>query len=163
MKRALCLIFAILFLLPALACRPSGNVYEHDRFSLALPEGWARVNVESVVCFAKDGKAAGKSNISFYVTEKNYYFDEFTAADYAAFAPPEAGYTDISNVQLENLRIDSWKAHRVSMQAKIGKDTVTLVLYAIDAEETLFFVLLQGPGESYVAFFDRSMRGIDIK
>lgn len=164
MKRMFCAMFAVLFLLLSFsACQnSSANVYEHERFSLALPEGWGRIYNEDVVAFGPGNAGREAANISFYVTEKNYYFDEFTAVDYADFAPSNAGYSSVSDVVLENLRIDGWKAHRVSMQATIDDLPFTLILYAIDAEDTLFFVLLQPEGDAFVSIFDKNMKAIKI-
>ena len=166
MKRAFCILFAamLLFGLFSACAKPSkANIYDHPRFALELPENWERVDSEGVLSFAERGDAVNSSCLTFYVTEKSPYFDELTADDYETYAPRYTGFSSVSNVEKENIRIDGWKAHRVSMKAKADGKTVSIVFYAVDAEQTLFFVVLQRSGDNCIEFFDSAMKRVDIK
>lgn len=159
MKRLLPIILCALMLL---GCAAMNNPAEHERFTIDLPEGWERVDNSGVVCYAKGGNPVRSSNITFYATDKNYYFDKFTLEDYAAHVNTYSQYEQISAVEMKEVKVDGWNAHRVVYSAVVDQADVTIVMYAIDADMTYMFTLLQMNGEAYTDAFDEAMKTIEI-
>lgn len=159
MKRYVLLILCLMLFL---GCSSSKDAFNHERFSLVLPEGWERCDEPGVVCFALDGSAVHASNITFYATDKNYYFDRFSQNDYSEYLNAYAQYEQIAVTSFDKLKIDGWAAHRVTYSATVDQAEVTLVVYVIDADMSYIFTLLQVEGESYIDFFDKAMSNVEI-
>ena len=139
-----------------------GTVHEHARFSLTLPEAWDRIDTEGSVSFAPLGEPVGGASIVFYVTEKNYYFSSFTQEDYAGNVKEFTGYDTLSDVTFSEARVNGWDAHRVAFAAKLNGKAASIVLYAIDAHQTCFFILLDAGADSYADMFDDAIKSVKL-
>ncbi|MDO4564139.1 MAG: hypothetical protein Q4C04_00805 [Clostridia bacterium] len=159
MKRLLLLLLCLLF---ALGCSAPEGAYRHARFALVLPEGWERVREDGAVCFAPNGDPVRNSNIVFYATDKNYYFQTFDESDYMAYVSAYDTYEDIEVSDFETLRLDGWDAHRVTFFAVADQAQIQIILYAVDADMTYFFVLFEMEGDEVAASFDAAMQNVKI-
>jgi len=138
----------------------AGTLHEHPRFTLTLPDGWERIGTEGAVCFAPDGEPEGGSSIVFYITEKNYYFSEFKQEDYAKQVKQFTGYDSLSDVSFQKVRINGWDAHRVSFATKLNGAPASVVLYAIDADQSHFFIFLDT--DAHTDMFDAAMKTVKL-
>lgn len=162
MKRIFLILLSILSILFLCGCASHNQAYEHERFTLVLPDGWSRVDTDGVVCFAKNGSPVRSSSIVFYATEKNYYFDTFEFEDYAAHINTYSQYEQISANDFSKLKIDGWNAHRVTYNAVVDQSPVVITMYSIDADMTYIFALMEVEGETYQSEFDDAMSNIKI-
>jgi len=162
MKRYLIISICLgLALLNLLGCgKMEGTAHEHPRFTITLPDEWERVDTDGAVCFAPYGEPTESSNIVFYVTEKSYYFSEFTQEDYAKYVKQFTGYDTLTDVTLTNARISGWRAHRVVFSTRLHGAPAQIVLYAIDADQTFFFILLDVDGSTEM--FDAAMKSAKL-
>ncbi|MCL2696235.1 MAG: hypothetical protein FWE69_07920 [Clostridiales bacterium] len=158
MKRYLILLLALICLTGCAA--KDGTTHEHPRFSITLPDDWDRVDTDGAVCFAPNGRPEKSDNIVFYVTEKNYYFSDFTREDYATQVKRNTGCTTLTNAELTHTRVDGWRAHRVTFDTKLSGKAASIVLYAVDADMTYFFILLDLGGQTEM--FDAAMRTVKL-
>lgn len=161
MKRAVTLLLAC-FLLFGAGCQISDALYEHPIFACQLPDGFAPVPNANMVCFAPNGDPVNSSNITFYCTELNWYFDEFTDEEYENFLVEYSSYEDVRLVSRESVRIDGHKAHRVEYLVAIDGTPHSLVFYAVSSDMLLFFTLLNVGDDAYVQPFDEMMETIEI-
>lgn len=163
MRRILIAMLAVLVLL--CGCNGTTNAYEHERFTIDLPDNWQRTADMGVVAFAKDGVASDKASITFYATEKNYYFETFTQEQYNYYAQVMELFDEGAVVDtFEELKINGWNAHRVAYSGTVDSINVRLVLYSIDADMTYIFTLLQPIGaEDVIASFDNAMKTVKIR
>ncbi|MDO4543675.1 MAG: hypothetical protein Q4C01_03895 [Clostridia bacterium] len=161
MKRTLAVVL-ILCLLSALGCSGNSEAYRHERFELVLPEGWERADEAGVVCFAKNGDPVRSSSIIFYATDKNYYFDTFDGSDYSGYVNQLAEYELISLVDFSETTLDGWNAHRIVYSASIDMSPINIIMYAVDADMSYFFILFEMEGDNLAEKFDSAMEDVKI-
>lgn len=159
MKRRLLPLLLIISLLIGCVAAPS---YDGDRFIAVLPDGFEPVSNTNLVCFAPHGDPMRSSSITFYVTESNWYFDRFTDADYEA-AIRKAGYELVSFDGAAPCKIDGFDARRIACTVTIDQGVHQLILYAVSADQTYFFTLLNRDGDAYLAPFDAMMKTVRLK
>lgn len=158
-KRLLPLLFALLLI----ACAaPKGQVYQGALFDAALPEGFRPVDNATVLCFAPYGDPILNSSITCYTTESNWYFDRFTDVDYEQ-ALKDAGYEIVSFDDVTVCKVDGFDARRIACTVAIDQGTHTLIVYAVSADKTYFFTLLNREDDAFVEPFDDMMRTLHLK
>lgn len=161
MKKRLLPLFLILILL--CGCAGSGDrTYSGTWFDAELPDGFREVRGSQVLCFAPNADPLRSSSITCYATESNWYFDRFTEADYEQ-ALRDAGYEIISFGQVQALKIDRCEARRIDCQVEIDQGRHDLIVYAVSADRTYFFTLLNRDSDSYVQPFDDMMQTVRLK
>ena len=154
-----CLLLIVL----VLGCASAGGQrYQGALFDANLPEGFAPVANAQVLCFAPHGDPVLSSSITCYTTESNWYFDRFTDDDYAQ-ALCDAGYEIVAIEDVKPCKVDGFDARRISCQIEIDQITHTLIVYAVSADRTYFFTLLNQNGDDYVQPFDEMMQTVRLK
>ena len=161
MKRRLLPLLLLLLLLIGCGAKSSA-LYESALFDAALPESFRPVSNSQIVCFAPYGDPLLSSSITFYATESNWYFDRFTDADYEQ-ALRDAGYAIVSFDGVTASKIDGFDARRIACQTEIDQGQHMLIVYAVNADRTYFFTLLNRDGDAYVEPFDAMMKTVHLK
>ena len=158
MKRILSLLLCLLLLL---GCNGAiGTAYRNAAFTASLPAPFEPVDNVSIVCFAPYGNPLLSSSITFYTTELNWYFDTFSEDEYTEAVQTLCGYESLSVDQVETCRIDGFDARRIACTVQIDQGTHNLILYAVNADRTYFFTLLNRDCDDYVASFDEMMKTV---
>ncbi len=161
MKRALVLLLAALLVF---GCGvPASNRYVSDVFEADLPDSFERVPNADILCFAPYGDALRASSITVYTTELNWYFDSFDAAEYETALMELCGYESLTLNDVQSCRVDGNPAKRIACKVEIDQGTHDLILYAVSAERTYFFTLLNRDSDSFVAPFDQMMQSLRLK
>lgn len=155
MKRLLPFLLCLVLLFGCLSA--SQNVYRHPDFMASLPESFAPVESASFVCFAPHGNPTFSSSITFSATEQNWYFDSFSKAEYEDALQTLCGYESLSVEQIDSCRVDGYDARRITCQVLLEQGMHTLVIYAVNAEQTYFFTLLNRESDDYIGAFDAMM------
>ena len=161
MKRLLILLLC-LFLFAG--CKTStDNAYQNASFSVVLPENFRPVQNTSVLCFAPYGDPLLSSSVTFYATELNWYFDDFTTEEYAEALTSLCGYDSLSVRDIAACRVDGYDAKRIACSVQIDQGTHDLVIYAINADRCYFMILLNREGDNYIDKFDTMMNSFHLK
>lgn len=160
MKRLLALLLIAILLLGC--AKTGGSAYRDAYFSATLPDGFERVENDSLVCFAPHGDALRSSSITFYVTELNWYFDSFTAQEYETALKEQCGYDALKLVDMQACRVDGNDARRIACTVELDQGVHDLILYAVSYDHVYFFTLLNREGDAYVEPFDAMMRTVRI-
>ena len=155
MKRILPVLLCLILLIGCAGA--SQNVYRHSAFSAILPAAFEPVKGTDPVCFAPYGDPLFSSSITCYTTELNWYFDSFTEAEYAEALQTQCGYESIAVERIENTRVGNYDARRIACKVFIDQGTHDLILYAVNADRTYFFTLLNRDGDDYIDAFDSMM------
>ena len=160
MKRLVPLILCLFLLF---GCSDtSQEMYRHSAFNGLVPEPFEPVDHASTVCFAPYGDPLLSSSIIFFSTELNWYFDSFTEEEYADALQALCGYDSIAVKQIERCRIDGHDAVRIACKVQIDQGTHDLILYAINADKTYFFTLLNRDGDHFMQDFDAMMTTVKL-
>ena len=161
MKRILPLLLCLLLLL---ACKPQpqGNVYHHSLFTGVLPEHFEQVKDSAVLCFAPYGDPVRSSSITCYMTELNPYFDGFSQAEYETALRELCGYDALTVQGFDSCRVGGYPAKRIVSSVQIDQGTHSLIVYAISADRTYFFTLLNREEDDYVGAFDSMMNTLQF-
>lgn len=161
MKRVLPFLLCLLMLV---ACKPQpqGNVYHHSLFTASLPEHFELVKDQPILCFATYGDPLRSSSITFYSTELNPYFDDFTKEEYEQSLRELCHYEDLTLETVESCSVDGFSAKRIVCKVGIDQGTHDLIVYAVHAYSTYFFTLLNREGDPYVDAFDSMMKTIQF-
>lgn len=160
MKRLFPVLLALVLLF---GCSGSAqNSYRHSAFSASLPEPFEPVENTSVVCFSPYGDPLLSSSITYNATELNWYFDSFTKDEYEQALKTLCGYESLSVTQIETKRVDGYDARRIACKVQIDQGMHDLILYAVNADRTYFFTLLNREGDDYIAAFDDMMSTISL-
>ena len=155
MKR---LLLCLLCLLLLSGCAQSiKNTFQGDTFSASIPKPFEPVADSSVVCFAPYGDPLLSSLITVSATELNWYFDSFTEEEYAESLNTSCGYETLTVVRFENARVGGYDARRIACKVSIDQGTHDLIIYAVSADRTYFFTLLNREEDDYVSDFDVMM------
>ncbi len=162
MKHALPLLLCFMLLT---GCGISaGQSFEHTCFTATVPEPFQTCgDVGAALCFAPYGDPLLSSSITFFTTEKNWYFDRFSDDEYASFLKTLCGYESLKLIGVEDCKVDHTKAKRIHCTVQIDQGTHDLVIYAIDSDQTVFFTLLNREGDSYIDVFDSMMKTVRLK
>ena len=156
-------VLPLLLVLLCLACAvKSGDAYENAQFVAVLPDGFEPVSDTKFACFAPYGDPLLSSSITFFTTESNWYFDRFTDADYEA-ALRDAGYEIVSFGPVTACKVDGFDARRIVCTVQIDQGVHTLIVYAVSADCTYFFTLLNRDTDSYMEAFDAMMETVQLK
>lgn len=161
MKRILLLLLCILIVF---GCAPKeqSNVYHHALFTVSLPEHFEAVKNAPILCFAPYGDPLLSSSITVYTTELNPYFDEFSDAEYESALKELCGYEELKLKHTDVCRIDGYRAVRLSCSVQIEQGTHQLIIYAVNADCTYFFSLLNREGDPYIDAFDTMMNSLQF-
>ena len=161
MKRLFPILICLLLLF---ACKPQpqGNVYHHSLFTASLPEHFEQVNDLPVLCFAPYGDPLHSSSITYYATELNPYFDDFSKEEYEQALRELCGYESLTLETVESCRVDGFSAKRIACKVAIDQGTHDLIVYAVNSYGTYFFTLLNRDGDSYIDAFDEMMKNIQF-
>jgi hypothetical protein len=161
MKRILPLLLCLLLVF---ACKPKAqdNVYHHAQFTVALPEHFEPVKDQPVLCFAPYGDPLRSSSITYYATELNPYFEDFSKSEYEQAMRELCGYESLTLETIESRRVDGFSAKRIACKVVIDQGTHDLIIYAINSYGTYFFTLLNRDGDSYIDAFDTMMKNIQF-
>lgn len=161
MKRILPLLLCLLMLL---GCGSSTQtVYEHPVFTASLPEPFEPVSGVQMICFAPYGDPLLSSSITFSATELNWYFDRFTDGEYESALKELCGYDSLTLLEKTPCKVDGYDAYRVACKVDLEQGTHDLILYAIAADRTYFFTLLNREGDAYIGAFDAMMQSVRFK
>ena len=161
MKRLLPLLLCLIILI---ACKPAGDsTYEHPFFSVQIPEPFEQIPGSAGVCFAPYGDPLRSSSIIVSSTELNWYFDRFTESEYEAYLKDLCGYEELKLVSSENCRVDGYSAKKIVCQVLFDQGTHELVIYAVHADRTYFFSLLNRENDPYTKAFDAMMKTVRFK
>lgn len=158
MKRVFTLLTCLLLLF---GC--SGAPQHHYRntaFTAALPERFEPVENAPVLCFAPFGDPLHASSITVSSTELNWYFDDFSDAEYRDALVSLCGYEDLAVREISSCRVDGYDAKRIACSITVDQGTHDLIIYAIGADRIWFFTLLNRQGDSYVDSFDSMMKTV---
>lgn len=158
MKRLLSLLFCILLLAGCTKAEPEG--YRNSIFSAVLPEPFAPVEDAGIICFAPYGDPLLSSSITFYATELNWYFDDFSEQEYADELRELTGYTSLTFEVMTAVKIDGYDSRRIVCKVEVDQGVHDLILYAVSADQTYFFTLLNREGDSFIEPFDEMMRSV---
>lgn len=161
MKRALPFLLCV-FLLFGCSAKPSGNIYQHSLFTVSLPETFEPVKTDSMICFAPYGDPLLSSSITYYTTELNPYFDDFTDKEYEETLQKSCGYESLSLVSVESRSIDGYAGKRIACKVQIDQGTHDLIVYAVNGDRTYFFTLLNREGDAYIDAFDTMMKTVQF-
>lgn len=161
MKRIGILLLCLLLLSGCV--KADANRYVCDSFEANLPEGFQPVAHTAVLCFAPMGDPVRASCITFYATESNWYFDTFTQAEYEDALQSLCGYDSLSVTDVRDCQVDGYDAKRIACKAELDQGMHDLILYAISAEKTDFFTLLNREGDNYIEAFDAMMDALRLK
>lgn len=159
MKRLLPLLLCLL-LLSGCAKTAGQNVYTHSVFTASLPETFEVVKDSPMVCFAPYGDPLMSSSITFYSTELNWYFEDFTEEEYRNALLSETGYDELTLESVDPLQIDGYSARRIACKVGIDQGTHDLILYAVSADQIYFFTLLNREGDRFIEAFDQMMQTV---
>lgn len=155
MKRLLPILLCLLLLF---GCgKAVQNAYHGAAFSASLPEPFEQVENTSVTCFAPYGDPLLSSSITVSTTELNWYFDSFTKSEYEEALKAFCGYEMLTVDRFENARVDGCDARRIACKVSIDQGTHDLIIYAVNADRTYIFTLLNRDGDNYVSAFDTMM------
>lgn len=133
------------------------NVYTHSLFTASLPDTFAPVKGTNILCFAPYGDPVRSSSITFYTTELNPYFDDFSDAEYEEALKELCGYEDLKFVNTAKSKVDGYRAIRIECAVQVDQGTHDLIIYAVNGDRTYFFTLLNRDGDSFVDAFDAMM------
>lgn len=147
----LCLLCPILLLGCA---KLSQNVYHGDYFSAALPEPFEPVADSSVICFAPYGDPLLSSSVTFSATERNWYFDSFTEEEYEESLKALCGYESLKVVRFEQQYVGGYDARRIACKVSVDQGVHDLIIYAVNADRTYLFTLLNRDSDDYISAFD---------
>ena len=161
MKRLLPLLLCALLLLGCSAAVQ--NAYHCAAFTASLPEPFEPVRSSSVICFAPYGDPLLSSSITYSATELNWYYDTFTKEEYAQELKSLCGYESLTVEQINETRVDGYHARRIACKVQIDQGSHDLIIYAVNADRTCFFTLLNREGDDYMAAFDTMIYSIDLK
>ena len=158
MKRFLPLVLCVLLLL---GCKgASKNAYSNAYFTADLPDAFEPVDNVPILCFAPHGDPLLSSSITFSSTELNWYFDDFTEAEYATALQTMTGYASLTAESVESVRVDGCSARRIACKVAIDQGTHDLIVYAVSSDQIYLFTLLNRDTDDYVGAFDEMMRSI---
>ena len=161
MKRVFPLLLAALLLF---ACGTTAlNPYSSDVFDADLPDTFERVANVDILCFAPYGDPLRSSSITFYSTELNWYFDTFSSDEYLVALKTLCGYEELELSEVRDCRVDGNPAKRIACKVQIDQGTHDLILYAISADQTYFFTLLNRDSDSFIDAFDAMMQSLHLK
>lgn len=161
MKRVILVLCAVLMLFGC--TKNASNRYTSSVFDAVLPESFERVATADIICFAPYGDPLLSSSITFYTTELNWYFDTFTAEEYEQAMQTLCGYEALTLSEIQDCRVDGFDAKRIACKVQIDQGMHDLILYAVHADHTYFFTLLNRETDSYIDAFDEMIRTIDLK
>ena len=161
MKRFLPFLLCLLLLF---ACKPKlqNNVYRHSLFTVSLPEHFEPVENQSILCFAPYGDPLLSSSITYYATELNPYFEDFSKEEYEHALREQCGYESLTLESVESCRVDGFSAKRIACKVTIDQGTHDLIIYAVNSYSTYIFTLLNREGDSYIDAFDTMMKSIQF-
>ena len=128
--------------------------YQNDFFSASLPDSFEPVANSSIICFAPYGDPLLSSSITFSVTEQNWYFDSFVKGEYEESLKVLCGYESLTVDRLDNTRVGGYDAHRIACKVSIDQGMHDLIIYAVNADRTYLFTLLNREGDDYISAFD---------
>ena len=158
MRRLFPVLLAIILLC---GCGSTGpNRYENSLFSVSLPDGFEPIDDVPILCFAPYGDPLLSSSVTVITTELNWYFDDFSEDEYVRAIQSISGFEAIDVKQIDLLKVDGYPARRIACSVQIDQGTHDLILYAISADRTYFFTLLNRHGDDYVASFDSMIQTI---
>ena len=160
MKRFLIIVCALVLLC---SCRAASNRFSSSVFDADLPETFRQVSDADILCFAPYGDPLRSSSITFYSTELNWYFDTWTESEYASALGELCGYDALSVNGLQSCRVDGYDARRIACKVLLDQSEHDLIIYAIHADHTYFFTLLNRESDSYIEPFDAMMKTINLK
>jgi len=160
MKRILPVLICVLLLVGCVSA--SDSLYRHPAFTVSLPEPFEPVGQSGVVCFAPYGDPLLSSSVTFSVTELNWYFDSFTEEEYEESLRTLCGYETLSVVSLDKCSVDGNAAHRIACKVQIDQGIHDLIVYAIQADRTYIFTLLNREGDPYISAFDSMMSTLHL-
>lgn len=158
MRRILPLLLCLLLLFGC--SETKRNICRNSSFSAELPEHFETVPNSPILCFAPYGDPLHSSSITVAVTELNWYFDDFSNDDYSEALSELCGYESITVKSAEVCRVDGHNARRIVCSVLIDQGEHDLVLYAISADRTYFFTLLNRQGDDYIDAFETMMKTI---
>ena len=161
MKRRLALLLCIVFLIACAQTNPEG--YHNSVFSAVLPDSFEPVTDSGIICFAPYGDPLLSSSITFYATELNWYFDDFTEEEYAKELKELTGYESLSFEEMTNRKVDGYDSRRIVCKVQIDQGIHDLIIYAVNADQIYFFTLLNREGDSFVESFDQMMDSVRFK
>lgn len=145
----------LLCLLLLFGCgKPAQSDYQNNSFSASIPEPFESVKDSSVICFAPYGDPLLSSSITVSITELNWYFDSFTKEEYEEALKTMCGYETLSVESFETCRVGVFDARRVACSVSIDQGRHDLILYAVNADRTYLFTLLNRDGDDFVSEFD---------
>ena len=122
-----------------------------------MPEQFEQVENTSVTCFAPYGDPLLSSSITVSTTELNWYFDSFTKSEYEEALKTFCGYEMLTVDRFEDTRVDGCDARRIACKVSIDQGTHDLIIYAVNADRTYIFTLLNRDGDNYISAFDTMM------
>lgn len=161
MKRILTLLLCFILLL---GCNSAGKTRsEYPSFFVSVPEPFEEVRNASVLCFAPYGDPLLSSSITVASTERNWYFDQFMDTDYESFLKAFCGYEDLKLKSVADCTLDGYSAKKAVCDVTIDQGIHTLIIYAINADKTYFFILLNRENDPYIESFDTMMESVRFK
>lgn len=160
MKRFLPFLLSVILLFGCAG--KAQDVYRHSAFTASLPEPFEPVENTAAVCFAPYGDPLLSSSVTFSSTELNWYFDSFTKEEYEGALRSLCGYESLSVEQIEKCRVDGNDARRIACKILIDQGTHDLILYAINADRTYFFTLLNRESDDYISAFDTMISTVEF-
>ncbi len=161
MKRTLAFLLCCLVLFGCSSAAES--LYRHSSFSANLPAPFEPVKNAKITCFAPYGDPFLSSSITFYSTELNWYFENFTEQEYQDALAELTGYESVMLNKIESIRVDGYAARRITCTVTIDQGEHDLIIYAIDADKIYFFTLLNREGDAYIDAFDSMMKTIQLE
>ena len=161
MKRLLPLL---LCLLTAFGCAKSAgsNLYKNGFFTASLPDTFEPVRNSAIVCFAPNGDPLLSSSITFYSTELNWYFEDFTESEYRDALRTMTGYEELTLNSVDSVLVDGFHARRIACKVRIDQGIHDLIIYAVSADQTYFFTLLNRDADNYISAFDQMMKTVQF-
>lgn len=161
MKRILPILLIIVFFI---GCSSAADtLYRHPSFTAELPAPFEPVKNANITCFAPYGDPLLSSSITFYTTELNWYFDDFTEQEYRDALTALTRYETVTLNKFESVHVDGYPAKRISCNVTIDQGVHDLVIYAINADRIYFFTLLNREGDGYIGAFDNMMKTIRLE
>ena len=160
MKRILSLLLCLILVTGCTGA--AQNIYKHSAFTVVVPDPFEPVSGMAMVCFAPYGDPLLSSSITYYSTELNWYFDDFTEKEYADALQTLCGYESMTVERIETVRVDGHDARRIACRVFIDQGTHDLIIYAVNADRTYIFTLLNREEDDYVTVFDSMMSTVHL-